>query len=176
MAREGTPLCMSPLSGRMHDQIRAADGFGSKAAALTSAEDNRQETISRLRAGELDLIYVAPERASGEGFRNLLSRIPLSLIAIDEAHCVSEWGHDFRPDYRLLRPLLDSFQDVPRLALTATADRQTREDILIQLGIPADGLIVAGFDRPNIPYPVRPRDGVAKQLKTLLGEQDRKST
>ncbi|HEY9552455.1 DNA helicase RecQ [Allosphingosinicella sp.] len=171
LAREGTALVISPLIALMHDQIRAADGFGIKAAALTSADDNRQETISRLRAGDLDLIYVAPERASGEGFRNLLSRIPLSLIAIDEAHCVSEWGHDFRPDYRLLRPLLDSFQDVPRLALTATADRQTREDILIQLGIPADGLIVAGFDRPNIRYHVRPRDGVAKQLKTLLGEQ-----
>src|SRR3546814_7845876 len=108
-----------------------ADGFGIKAAALTSADDNRQETIAHLRAGDLDLIYVAPERASGEGFRNLLSRIPLSLIAIDEAQCVSEWGHDFRPDYRLLRPLLDSFQDVPRLALTATADRQPRGDLQI---------------------------------------------
>jgi ATP-dependent DNA helicase RecQ len=124
-----------------------------------------------LRRGDLDLLYVAPERASGQGFRDLLSRIPLALIAIDEAHCVSEWGHDFRPDYRLLRPLLDSFADVPRLALTATADRQTRADILLQLGIPEEGLVLAGFDRPNIRYHVRPRDGVTSQLKTLLAEQ-----
>ena len=171
LAREGTALVISPLIALMHDQIRSADGFGIKAAALTSADDNRQETVARLREGDLDLLYVAPERASGEGFRNLLSRIPLSLIAIDEAHCVSEWGHDFRPDYRLLRPLLNGFPDVPRLALTATADRQTREDILVQLGIPSDGLIVAGFDRPNIRYHVRPRDGVAKQLKALLDDQ-----
>src|SRR3546814_19398966 len=151
MAREGTPLCMSPLSGRMHDQIRAADGFGSKAAALTSAEDNRQETISRLRAGELDLIYVAPERASGEGFRNLLSRIPLSLIALDEAHCVSACGHDFRPHYRLLRPLLDRFPDVPRLPLTATAHRPTRHAHPPQLRIPAARLTVTGIQRPKTP-------------------------
>jgi ATP-dependent DNA helicase RecQ len=86
--------------------------------------------------------------------------VPLALVAIDEAHCVSEWGHDFRPDYRLLRPLLDRFPDVPRLALTATADGQTRADILVQLGIPEDGLILAGFDRPNIRYHVRAREGI----------------
>jgi ATP-dependent DNA helicase RecQ len=97
--------------------------------------------------------------------------VPLALVAIDEAHCVSEWGHDFRPDYRLLRPLLDRFPDVPRLALTATADGQTRADILVQLGIPEDGLILAGFDRPNIRYHVRAREGIGAQLKNLLAEQ-----
>ncbi|HEY1145654.1 MAG TPA: RecQ family ATP-dependent DNA helicase, partial [Allosphingosinicella sp.] len=152
LARPGTALVISPLIALMHDQIRSAEAVGIKAAALTSADDNRQETIARLRRGELDMLYVSPERASGEGFQDMLSRIPLALIAIDEAHCVSEWGHDFRPDYRLLRPLLDRFPDVPRLALTATADRQTRADILVQLGIPEDGLILAGFDRPNIRY------------------------
>jgi ATP-dependent DNA helicase RecQ len=171
LARAGTALVISPLIALMHDQIRSADAFGIRAASLTSADDNREETVARLRAGEIDLLYVAPERASGDGFRNLLSRVPLSLIAVDEAHCVSEWGHDFRPDYRLLRPLLDGFPDVPRLALTATADRRTREDILVQLGIPAEGLIIAGFDRPNIRYHVRPRDGIAQQLKALLVEQ-----
>ncbi len=171
LARKGTALVISPLIALMHDQIRSADGFGIKAAALTSADDNRQETVARLRRGELDLLYVAPERASGDGFRQLIDSIKLSLVAIDEAHCVSEWGHDFRPDYRLLRPLLDQFGEVPRLALTATADRQTRADILKQLGIPDDGLIVAGFDRPNIRYQVRPRDGVGAQLKALLAEQ-----
>ncbi|WP_114953418.1 DNA helicase RecQ [Sphingosinicella terrae] len=168
LARPGTALVVSPLIALMHDQIRAADAFGIKAAALTSADSNRAETIDRLKAGDLDLLYVAPERATGDGFRNLLSRVPLSLIAIDEAHCVSEWGHDFRPDYRQLLPLLQLFPDVPRLALTATADKRTRADILVQLGIPGDGLIVAGFDRPNIRYHVRPRDGVGAQLKTLM--------
>ncbi|HEY5712684.1 MAG TPA: DNA helicase RecQ [Allosphingosinicella sp.] len=171
LAREGTALVISPLIALMHDQIRAAEAFGIKAAALTSADNNRAETIDRLRAGDLDLIYVAPERATGESFRNLISRIPLALIAIDEAHCVSEWGHDFRPDYRLLLPLLQAFPDVPRLALTATADARTRDDILVQLGIPHEGMIVAGFDRPNIRYHVRPRDGVGAQLKALLAEQ-----
>jgi ATP-dependent DNA helicase RecQ len=171
LARQGTALVISPLIALMHDQIRSADGFGIRAAALTSADEDRQETVAKLRRGELDLLYVAPERATGESFRNLLRQIPLALIAIDEAHCVSEWGHDFRPDYRLLRPLLDEFANVPRLALTATADRQTRADILVQLGIPEEGLVLAGFDRPNIRYHIRPRDGVAKQLKALLGEQ-----
>jgi len=171
LARPGTALVISPLIALMHDQIRSADAFGIRAAALTSANDNRQETIARLRAGELDLLYAAPERASGESFRSLLREVPLALIAIDEAHCVSEWGHDFRPDYRLLRPLLDGFAEVPRLALTATADRQTRADVLKQLGIPEDGLILAGFDRPNIRYHIRARDGIGAQLKALLAEE-----
>jgi len=171
LALDGTVLVISPLIALMHDQIRAAEAFGLRAAALTSADNNRAETVDRLKRGELELLYVAPERATGQGFRDLIARIPLALIAIDEAHCVSEWGHDFRPDYRLLLPLLDAFPEVPRLALTATADRRTREDILVQLGIPGDGLIVAGFDRPNIRYHVRPRDGVAAQLKALLADQ-----
>ena len=164
-------LVISPLIALMHDQIRAAEQFGLRAASLTSADANRSETVERLRQGALELLYVAPERATGESFRNLIASIPLALIAIDEAHCVSEWGHDFRPDYRLLLPLLEAFPKVPRLALTATADARTRADILIQLGIPQDGLIVAGFDRPNIRYHVRPRDGLSAQLKTLLAAQ-----
>ena len=171
LAREGIALVISPLIALMHDQIRAADAFGIKAAALTSVDENRGETMRRLRAGELDLLYVAPERATGEAFRSLIREIKLALVAIDEAHCVSEWGHDFRPDYRLLRPLLDSLPDVPRLALTATADRATRADILKQLAIPDDGLVLAGFDRPNIRYHVRPRDGATAQIKALLADQ-----
>jgi ATP-dependent DNA helicase RecQ len=170
LALDGTALVVSPLIALMHDQIRAAESFGIRAASLTSADANRGETIERLKAGALDLLYVAPERATTEGFRALVSGTKLSLVAIDEAHCVSEWGHDFRPDYRLLLPLLDAL-GVPRLALTATADQRTRADILVQLGIPGDGLVLAGFDRPNIRYNVRPRDGLPTQLKALLSAQ-----
>ncbi|TKD52347.1 DNA helicase RecQ [Sphingomonas baiyangensis] len=168
---EGTCVVVSPLIALMHDQLRAAEAVGIRAATLTSADSNRADTIDRFRAGALDLLYVAPERASGEGFRNLLSQAKLCLFAIDEAHCVSEWGHDFRPDYRLLRPLLDRFADVPRLALTATADAHTRADILDQLGIAPDGLIVAGFDRPNIRYAITPRDNTTRQIADLVAAQ-----
>jgi ATP-dependent DNA helicase RecQ len=171
LAREGTALVISPLIALMHDQIRGATAMGLKAASLTSADADREATVERFKAGELDLLYVAPERATGEAFRRLISRVNLSLIAIDEAHCVGEWGHDFRPDYRQLRPLLDDNNDVPRLALTATADARTRADILAQLGIPEDGLVLAGFDRPNIRYHVRPREQTGKQLRELLATQ-----
>jgi len=171
LARDGTALVISPLIALMHDQIRSADAAGIKAASLTSADSDRERTIERFRAGELDLLYVAPERATTEGFESLLDGAPLALVAIDEAHCVSEWGHDFRPDYRQLRPLLDRHPNVPRLALTATADARTRADILAQLGIPEEGLVLAGFDRPNIRYHVRPRDGIGGQLKQLLADQ-----
>ncbi|MGA1807728.1 DNA helicase RecQ [Sphingobium sp. WW5] len=168
VALDGCCVVVSPLIALMHDQLRAATAVGIRAASLTSVDADWRETQDRLRNGELDLLYVAPERASGEGFRNLLRSAKVALFAIDEAHCVSEWGHDFRPDYRLLRPLLDEFPDVPRLALTATADAHTRKDILVQLGIPEDGLIISGFDRPNIRYAVHPRDGLTRQLADLL--------
>ena len=167
LMREGTALIISPLIALMHDQIRAAQAIGIKAASLTSADDDREQTERQFLGGELDLLYVAPERATTDGFRRLIDRANIALIAIDEAHCVSEWGHDFRPDYRQLTGLLDDHAEVPRLALTATADRRTRADILTQLGIPEEGLIIAGFDRPNIRYHVRPRDGIGAQLKTL---------
>ena len=168
LIREGTALVISPLIALMHDQIRSAEAFGIRAASLTSADQDRERTIERFRAGELDLLYVAPERATLDGFRRMVDRVNLSLIAIDEAHCVSEWGHDFRPDYRKLKGLLDDHEKVPRLALTATADSRTRADIAEQLGIPRDGLIVAGFDRPNIRYHVRHREQTGKQLRELL--------
>jgi ATP-dependent DNA helicase RecQ len=167
VALEGCCVVVSPLIALMHDQLRAASAVGIRAASLTSVDADWRETQDRLRAGDLDLLYVAPERASTEGFRDLLRATKIALFAIDEAHCVSEWGHDFRPDYRLLRPLLDEFPDVPRLALTATADAHTREDVLVQLGIPHDGMIIAGFDRPNIRYAVHPRDGLSRQLADL---------
>jgi ATP-dependent DNA helicase RecQ len=168
LARDGTAIVISPLIALMHDQIRSARAAGIRAASMTSADSDNAATAQALRAGELDLLYVAPERASTPGFQNLLERTPIALFAIDEAHCVSEWGHDFRPDYRMLRPVLDRFPDVPRLALTATADQATRVDVLRQLGIPHEGLIVAGFDRPNIRYAITPRDNGVRQITELL--------
>jgi ATP-dependent DNA helicase RecQ len=167
----GTCVVVSPLIALMHDQLRAARANGIRAATLTSVDDDRMATMDAFRAGELDLLYVAPERASQGHFRALLGSAPMALFAVDEAHCISEWGHDFRPDYRLLRPLMDAFPHVPRLALTATADAHTRADILSQLGIPDEGLIVAGFDRPNIRYAIRHRENGARQLVQLLAEQ-----
>lgn len=168
LARTGTAIVISPLIALMHDQIRAAQAVGIRAASLTSADANNAKTADRLRGGELDLLYVAPERANTQGFRSLLELADISLFAIDEAHCVSEWGHDFRRDYRELRPLLDHFGHVPRLALTATADEVTRHDILKQLGIPEDGMIIAGFDRPNIRYAMTPRDNAARQIAAFV--------
>ena len=168
---EGTCVVISPLIALMHDQLRAARANGIRAATLTSVDEDWRETQHAFRAGELDLLYVAPERASQPHFRELLSQGRIALFAVDEAHCVSEWGHDFRPDYRQLRGLMDGFAGVPRLALTATADEHTREDILHQLGIPEDGMIVAGFDRPNIRYVIRQRQGTLAQLEQLLAEQ-----
>ncbi len=167
---EGTCIVVSPLIALMHDQLRAAEAVGIRAATMTSVDTNRAETRGRFLDGDLDLLYIAPERASGSDFRELLDRGRIGLFAIDEAHCVSEWGHDFRPDYRLLRPLLDRFPDVPRLALTATADAHTRADILDQLGIPHEGMIIAGFDRPNIRYAITPRDNTTRQISDLIAE------
>lgn len=168
LSRPGCCVVISPLIALMHDQLRAAVAMGIKAASLTSVDADWRETQDRLRNGDLDLLYVAPERANSQGFQDLLRSARINLFAIDEAHCVSEWGHDFRPDYRAIKHLLAAFPEIPKIALTATADAHTREDILVQLDIDREGMIVAGFDRPNIQYTIHPRLSIQRQINAII--------
>ncbi len=134
------------------DQVRALQQLGVRVGALNSSMDqyDRHRTEQALARGDLDLIYVAPERLLTSGFMDLLEHVSIALFAIDEAHCVSQWGHDFRKEYQQLKILHERFPDVPRLALTATADRRTRTEIIDQLDLADADVFVLSFDRPNI--------------------------
>ncbi len=171
ICRPGCGIVISPLIALMADQVRALALAGVRAAALNSQTADPAGVARAFRAGQLDLVYVAPERAATDGFIALARSAPVSLLAIDEAHCVSQWGHDFRPDYRRLRRLADSLPGVPRLALTATADAATRADICAELGIAPAGLVVAGFDRPNIRYSASLRTRATDQLTAFVRAQ-----
>jgi ATP-dependent DNA helicase RecQ len=171
---DGLTVVVSPLIALMHDQVTALGQLGVRAAMLNSTLDFRAATgVERaMRDGALDLVYVAPERLKAPGFLDLLARCRLALFAIDEAHCVSQWGHDFRPDYLELKVLHERFPDVPRLALTATADAPTRREIVERLDLGQGRSFVAGFDRPNIRYRVVPKlQAKAQLLQYLKGEQ-----
>jgi len=170
LLRNGVGIVVSPLISLMKDQVDALCANGVKAACYNSslsAEESRQ-VLARLHAGNLDLLYVAPERLLNEVFLERLSSIEIALIAIDEAHCVSQWGHDFRPEYIQLGKLAQIFPGVPRIALTATAEKQTRLDILQRLHLDRPLQVVAGFDRPNIRYTVVDKQRPYDQLKRFL--------
>ena len=175
MLRPGTGLVISPLIALMQDQVSALRQHGVAAAFLNSSlsYDEQQRITSALRRGELDLLYLAPERLLNEdsGTLALLRRLEIALIAIDEAHCVSQWGHDFRQDYLGLDVLKDQFPGTPRLALTATADEATRKEIVARLKLTGAERFISGFDRPNIRYTVRMKNGPGADLAAFLRER-----
>ncbi len=168
LVREGTGVVISPLIALMHDQVDALEQLGVRAAYLNSSQtaEERRAVERRLLAGELDLLYLAPERlpvAAG-----LLDRARVALFAVDEAHCVAQWGHDFRPDYLGLTILHERWPGVPRIALTATATEETRQEIVRNLRLDGARVFVSGFDRPNIQYRVGPKQDARRQLLRLV--------
>jgi len=170
LVRPGTGVVISPLIALMQDQVQAMRQLGIRADFLNSTQDpgTRHVVEQQFKAGELDLLYLAPERLRAPGTLELLSASRVSVFAIDEAHCVSQWGHDFRPDYLELQVLHERWPDVPRIALTATATQATREEIAIRLKLAGSKLFVSSFDRPNIQYRIVPKNEPKKQLLHFL--------
>ncbi len=171
LLREGTAVVVSPLIALMQDQVEALRQAGVRAEFLNSTLDaeNAQRVERALLAGELDLLYVAPERLLTGRFLSLLDRSAIALFAIDEAHCVSQWGHDFRPEYRQLTVLHERWPEVPRIALTATADPPTQREIAERLDLTQARHFVSSFDRPNIRYTVVQKDNAKRQLLDFIG-------
>ncbi|MCC5779479.1 DNA helicase RecQ [Nitratireductor sp. B36] len=170
LCRPGLGLIVSPLIALMADQVAALKQAGVRAAALNSnlPLEARQAIWKAIGKGALDLLYVSPETLLRPAVVDRLKQVPLSLIAIDEAHCLSQWGHDFRPHYRQLDALVQEFPDTPRMALTATADAPTRAEIIAHLGIAERDSFIAGFDRPNIHYAIEEKDNPRRQLQRFL--------
>ncbi|MFZ5659755.1 MAG: DNA helicase RecQ [Pseudomonadota bacterium] len=175
LVRPGTGIVVSPLIALMQDQVSALLQSGVRAAYLNSTQDvqTAQQVERQLLQGELDLLYVAPERLLTPRTLNLLKRARLALFAIDEAHCVSQWGHDFRPEYHQLTVLHEHFPQVPRIALTATADEPTRKEIIQKLALEEARFFISGFDRPNIRYRVTQKQNAREQLLRFLESEHR---
>lgn len=170
LLRDGTGVVVSPLIALMADQVAALEAVGIRAAYLNSTLEpyEAQEVERQLLTGDIDLLYMAPERLILPRTVELLKRAPIALFAIDEAHCVSQWGHDFRPDYMGLSVLADAFPDVPRIALTATATRATHQEITERLRMENARHFVSNFDRPNIQYRIESKDRAKDQLLRLI--------
>lgn len=172
LCRDGVGIIISPLIALMHDQVSALKQLGIKAAAINSGMSAIEihQTQSMIRKGTIDLIYVAPERLLMDDFLELLTETKISLFAIDEAHCVSQWGHDFRPHYTQLSILAEKFPDIPRIALTATADNPTRKDIIERLCLSDGKSFISGFDRPNINYTIIEKNSAKQQILSFIKE------
>ncbi|MEI6738387.1 MAG: RecQ family ATP-dependent DNA helicase, partial [Pseudomonadota bacterium] len=170
LVRGGVGIVISPLIALMQDQVDALRQLDVRAAFLNSALDAIAASAveQALLNGELDLLYVAPERLLTPRFLQLLSQSTLALFAIDEAHCVSQWGHDFRPEYRELTILHERFPEVPRIALTATADAPTRVEIIERLSLSNAKQFITSFDRPNICYRMTQKSDASRQLLEFL--------
>jgi ATP-dependent DNA helicase RecQ len=164
--RKGTCLVISPLISLMKDQVDAARAKGMRAAYLNSSQraEEKRHVLKQLGEGALDLLYVAPERFPAAGFLERLQRVPLSLIAIDEAHCISQWGHEFRPDYLQLPNVINALPRVPVAAFTATATRQVEQDIVRRLALRSPLHVRASFNRPNLFYEVRYKGDAERQI------------
>ncbi len=173
LVRPGTGVVVSPLIALMQDQVDALRALGVRAGFMNSTQDFEERRVveAEFLAGELDLLYLAPERLRLNSSLELLSRGKISVFAIDEAHCVSQWGHDFRPDYLSLSLLGERWPDVPRIALTATATHATHQEITERLAMPDARHFVASFDRPNIQYRIVPKADPKKQLLSFLREE-----
>jgi ATP-dependent DNA helicase RecQ len=173
LLRDGTALVVSPLIALMQDQVAALKQLGVRAAFLNSTLDGREVNACEkaLRNGELDLLYVAPERLMMPRMLDCLAESKIALFAIDEAHCVAQWGHDFRPEYLQLSVLHEQFPQVPRIALTATADPQTREEIIRRLALDDARIFISSFDRPNIRYTIVDKQDARNQLLRFIREE-----
>src|SRR3978361_2243557 len=173
LLREGCGIVVSPLIALMRDQVSGLLESGVKAAVLNStlSYEEANAVEQRLLAGDLDLLYVAPERLVTPRCLALLGRAKIALFAIDEAHCVSQWGHDFRPEYIGLSVIAERFPNVPRIALTATADELPRKEIVERLGLADAPRFVASFDRPNIRYEIVDKQNAPAQLKAFVTER-----
>jgi ATP-dependent DNA helicase RecQ len=174
---DGYTMVVSPLIALMKDQVDALRVNGIPAAFVNStlSPEENEEVLTRASLGELKILYVAPERLATHRFRNFLNAARPSLIAIDEAHCISEWGHDFRPDYRNLKMLRSELPGVPVIALTATATEEVRRDIVDQLHLEGGGSFISSFNRPNLVYTVRPKQRAFDELLDLLGHHENQS-
>lgn len=173
LMRDGVAIVISPLIALMQDQVSALTELGISAGFLNSSLslDALQETEQAVRNGEIKLLYVAPERLLQERTQRLLESSDVALFAIDEAHCVAQWGHDFRLDYMRLNLLAERFADVPRIALTATADERTQEEIVRHLQLDDDARFVCGFDRPNIQYRIQQKERARQQLLSFIRQE-----
>ncbi|WP_044173066.1 DNA helicase RecQ [Flectobacillus major] len=174
---QGLTIVISPLIALMHDQVQALQANGVPAAYINSSLGSSEKSAieRQCRSGELKLLYISPEKLFANGYLEWIKSLNISMIAVDESHCVSVWGHDFRPEYTQLHVLKTAFPRVPVIALTATADRVTRKDILMQLGIPDARIFISSFDRPNLSLAVQPGRNRLKTIQKFIAERPRKA-